>query len=80
MKNWSQQDITTMLAAWKGRDAGAADRLMDFVYPELRRLARRNLERKRANNSLDSANRVRKIRGVMPLTLQITLSSDQLSA
>ena len=69
-----------MLAAWKGRDAGAADRLKDLVYPELRRLARRNLERKRANNSLDSANRVREIRGVLLMTSQVTFSSGQSSA
>ena len=69
-----------MLAAWKAGDSEALDRLTDLVYPELRRLARRNLERKRANNSLDSANRVRKIHGVLPLTPQITLSSDQSSA
>ena len=44
-----------MLAAWKGGDTDALDRLTDLVYPELRRIARRNLERRRAGDSLDSA-------------------------
>ncbi len=55
MSNQDQQDITGMLAAWKGGDTEALDRLTDLVYPELRRIARRNLERRRAGNSLDSA-------------------------
>ena len=44
-----------MLAAWKSGDAEALDCLTDLVYPELRRIARRNLERRRAGDSLDSA-------------------------
>ncbi len=55
MTAWGRNDITAMLAAWKGGDADALDRLTDLVYPELRRIARRNLERRRAGNSLDSA-------------------------
>jgi RNA polymerase sigma-70 factor (ECF subfamily) len=55
MENRGMQDITAMLAAWKGGDSEALDRLTDLVYPELRRIARRNLERRRAGNSLDSA-------------------------
>jgi RNA polymerase sigma factor (TIGR02999 family) len=55
MTDWSQHDITGMLAAWKGGDMGALDRLTELVYPELRRIARRNLERRRAGDSLDSA-------------------------
>ncbi|MDM7994982.1 MAG: ECF-type sigma factor [Acidobacteriota bacterium] len=55
MANWGQYDITEMLAAWKGGDADALDRLTDLVYPELRQIARRNLERRRAGDSLDSA-------------------------
>ncbi|MBN1566370.1 MAG: sigma-70 family RNA polymerase sigma factor [Acidobacteria bacterium] len=54
MTNRDQQDITSMLAAWKAGNTEALDRLTDLVYPELRRIARRNLER-RADNSLDSA-------------------------
>ena len=44
-----------MLAAWKAGDSDALDRLTDLVYPELRRIARRNLERRRAGESLESA-------------------------
>jgi len=44
-----------MLAAWNGGDADALNRLMDLVYPELRRIARRHLERRRAGESLESA-------------------------
>jgi RNA polymerase sigma-70 factor, ECF subfamily len=50
-----QQDITGMLAAWNDGDANALDRLMDLVYPELRRIARHHLERRRAGESLESA-------------------------
>jgi RNA polymerase sigma factor (TIGR02999 family) len=55
MMSWSQQDITAMLAAWKGGNAEALDRLTDIVYPELRQIARQNLRRRRAGDSLDSA-------------------------
>ncbi len=44
-----------MLAAWKGGDTEALDRLTDLIYPELRRIARRNLERRHAGESLESA-------------------------
>ena len=44
-----------MLAAWMAGDTDALDRLTDLVYPELRRIARRNLDRRNAGNSLDSA-------------------------
>ena len=55
MTAWGQNDITGMLAAWKGGATDALDRLTDLVYPELRRIARQNLERRRAGDSLDSA-------------------------
>ena len=42
----SQQDITGMLAAWNAGDADALDRLIDVVYPKLRRTARHHLERR----------------------------------
>ncbi len=48
-------NVTELLAAWKGGDAKALDRLMGLVYPELRQIARRNLNRRHAGNSLDSA-------------------------
>jgi len=44
-----------LLAAWKGGDADALDRLTDLAYPELRRIARRTLASRRAGDSLDSA-------------------------
>jgi RNA polymerase sigma factor (TIGR02999 family) len=53
--NHIQRDITGMLAAWNGGDANALDRLIDLVYPELRRIARRHLERRRTGESLESA-------------------------
>ena len=53
--NQEQQDITGMLAAWNGGDTDALDHLIDLVYPELRRIARQHLERRRAGESLESA-------------------------
>jgi len=44
-----------MLAAWNAGDAEALDRLMDLLYPELRRLARQHLDRRRPGESLESA-------------------------
>jgi RNA polymerase sigma-70 factor, ECF subfamily len=55
MTDRDRHDITKLLAAWKGGDMDALDRLTALVYPELRRIARRNLEQRRAGNSLDSA-------------------------
>lgn len=44
-----------MLAAWNNGDPDALHRLMDLVYPEMRRIARQYLERRRAGESLESA-------------------------
>jgi len=44
-----------MLAAWNAGDADALDCLMNLVYPELRRIARHHLGRRRACESLESA-------------------------
>jgi RNA polymerase sigma factor (TIGR02999 family) len=44
-----------MLAAWNNGDADALARLMDLLYPELRRIARQRLERRRPGESLESA-------------------------
>ena len=44
-----------MLAAWDDGDAAALDRLMDLVYPKLRRIAHQHLERRRAGETLESA-------------------------
>jgi RNA polymerase sigma factor (TIGR02999 family) len=51
----AQQDITGMLVAWNDGDAHALDRLVDVVYPEMRRIAHRHLDRRRAGGSVDSA-------------------------
>jgi RNA polymerase sigma-70 factor (ECF subfamily) len=48
-------DITSVLAAWNNGDANALDRLMSLVYPELRRIARQHLDRRRGEESLESA-------------------------
>lgn len=44
-----------MLAAWNAGDAAALDRLVDLVYPTLRRIAHHHLARRKANESLESA-------------------------
>ena len=49
------QDITVLLAAWNGGDGHALDRLMEIVYPELRRVARQYLGGRRPGDSLESA-------------------------
>jgi len=54
-RNQHEHDITGMLAAWNEGDANALDRLIDLVYPELRRIARRHLELRRPGESLESA-------------------------
>jgi RNA polymerase sigma-70 factor, ECF subfamily len=53
--NPGQQDITGLLAAWNAGDADALARLIGFVYPELRRIARHHLDRRRPGESLESA-------------------------
>jgi hypothetical protein len=40
-------DITRLLAAWNDGSAEALDRLIALVYPELRRIARKHLARRR---------------------------------
>ena len=54
MRNGSQGDITGLLAAWNGGDARALDRLVELLYPKLRRIAHRHLEGRRAGESLES--------------------------
>lgn len=44
-----------MLVAWNDGDAEALDRLIDLVYPTLRRIAHRHLARRRPGESLESA-------------------------
>ena len=55
MADLNQRDITELLAAWNDGDADALDRLIDLLYPKLRRIAHQHLVRRRPGESLDSA-------------------------
>ena len=48
-------EVTRLLAAWRGGDARAVDRLLPLVYEELRSLSRRYLRRERIGHTLQSA-------------------------
>jgi RNA polymerase sigma-70 factor (ECF subfamily) len=48
-------DISGLVAAWADGDQEALGRLMAFVYPDLRRIARQHLGRWSAGQSLESA-------------------------
>jgi len=48
----SQNDVTAWLLAWGHGDPAAASRLMEAVYGDLRRVARRRLRFERADHSL----------------------------
>jgi RNA polymerase sigma factor (TIGR02999 family) len=48
-------NITGMLAAWNDGSAEALDRVIDVIYPELRRIARKHLARRNPGESLESA-------------------------
>lgn len=48
-------DISGLLAAWGNGDEQALSRLMDVVYPEMRRIARQHLGRRPAGHTLESA-------------------------
>ena len=50
----SQGDITGLLAAWRGGDDTALNRLMQVVYQELRTIARRYLRSERTGHTLQS--------------------------
>ncbi len=54
MAKWEDADLTSMLNAWKGGDQDALDRLVALVYPELRRIARGQIARRRTGDSLGS--------------------------
>jgi RNA polymerase sigma factor (TIGR02999 family) len=49
-----QRDITGLLAAWRGGDAEAFDRLFPLVYDELRRIAHRQLGSERPDHTLQT--------------------------
>ena len=44
--------ITALLQAWSGGDEAAFERLAPLVYPELRRIARRYMQREKADHTL----------------------------
>jgi ECF sigma factor len=47
-------DITGLLLAWRAGDAGAVDRLLPLIYDDVRRIARRQLNREQSGHTLDS--------------------------
>jgi RNA polymerase sigma-70 factor (ECF subfamily) len=49
------EDISGLVAAWGAGNEEALDKLMPFVYPELRRIARQHLGRRPAGHTLESA-------------------------
>ncbi len=55
MAKWEETDLTAILNEWKDGDQDALDRLVALVYPELRRIARRQLGRCRPGDSVESA-------------------------
>ncbi len=50
----ARQEITKALLDWNQGDSNAAERLMPLVYDELRRLARRYLQRERPDHTLQA--------------------------
>ena len=54
MKSAETQDISGLLVAWNEGDARALDRLVDLVYPKLKRMAHLHLAGRRAGESLES--------------------------
>lgn len=49
------RDITGLLAAWNNGDEDALSRLVTFLYPELRRIARQHLDHRPPGQTLESA-------------------------
>ncbi|HYE15946.1 MAG TPA: sigma-70 family RNA polymerase sigma factor [Pyrinomonadaceae bacterium] len=52
MSEEPQHEVTRILEDWSGGDRGAAERLMPYVYDEMRRLARSFLARERVGHTL----------------------------
>src|SRR5262245_97141 len=46
------REVTKLLRAWSEGDASALDRLTPLVYKELRRIARRQMQRERPGHTL----------------------------
>ena len=51
----SSHDITGLLTAWSNGDEAALNRLIPFIYAELRRIARRHLGQQAPDHTLESA-------------------------
>ena len=47
-----RSSVTTALAEWGRGEAGAADRLLELIYPELHRIAERQMRRERGGHTL----------------------------
>ncbi len=52
------QEITTLLADWRGGDAQAEERLMVLIYPQLRRIAAQRLPREDRRLTLETGDLV----------------------
>ncbi len=50
----TRQEVTQVLLDWNRADGNAAERLIPFVYDELRRLARQYLQRERPDHTLQA--------------------------
>jgi RNA polymerase sigma-70 factor, ECF subfamily len=50
----SAQEVTRLLGDWSGGDAGALERLIPLVQPELHRLAHHYMSRERAGHTLQT--------------------------
>jgi RNA polymerase sigma factor (TIGR02999 family) len=50
----SQQEVTVLLADWRGGDEGALAKLIPLVQPELHRLAHHYMSRERAGHTLQT--------------------------
>lgn len=49
------QEITNLLLKWSGGDKDALDKLIPFVYPELRRIARQYMRRENKQHTLQTS-------------------------
>lgn len=54
MDSASQHGVTGLLQAWSGGDAGALERIVVLLQPELRKMARRCLARERPGHTLQA--------------------------
>jgi RNA polymerase sigma factor (TIGR02999 family) len=50
----TRQEVTQILISWSNGDRAAADRLMPFIYDELRQIARGYLQGERADHTLQA--------------------------